>query len=381
MTNAKTKESNQTYDPTRKDSPDRSRSAGGPDSVSDDSITQSVFKSNGQGHRIAGDVVNRATADLPDHHRSVIRRLHAYYIEEGLSLSELAKQLDISPATVGLIFKGTYDAALDSMVKKIAAFFDLLDKRAKGRKLNFIETSLTRRIWNICDSSLEFQKVGFIFGEQQVGKTSALLAYQAAHNHGSTIYVTVPTGGNISNFLMELARKLRISDQVSTARLRERIKAAFDDRMLLIVDEASRAIPLNGNSVRKIETIDYIREIFYDKQCGLVICGTDIFYDQMENGPLQKFLKQIKRRRLCTMRLPSKPTQADLDTFAAAYGLPPSANDAREVEKQMIADEGLGMWLTVLRMGAKLASERHQAMGWPHVIAARAALKSLENPQ
>lgn len=329
--------------------------------------------------RIPGDVVNKATAELPDNQRSAIRRLHAYYAEHNLSLGEVAKLIGYdSGAVVGLIFRGKYDARLDTVVKEIEGFFDLQDKRAQGRKLNFIHTAMTRKLWQICEASLEFQKVAFIFGDQQIGKTEALKAYRDAHNHGSTIYVRMPTRGTLSNFLVDLARQLRIGENLSMPRLRERIKGAFDDRMLLIVDEAHQCISEGGRSSRSIDSIEFIREIFDEKQCGLVLCATNVFRDAMESGPVRKLLGQIKRRRLCSLQLPNVPTRADLVTFAAAYKLPPSQGAAQVLEKQMVEDEALGMWLTLLRMGAKLAAQRNQKMDWGHVLSANAGLKELE---
>ncbi len=328
--------------------------------------------------RISGDIVNKATADLPDNQRSAIRRLHAHYMENNFSLGDIAKLVDFSDATISLIFRGRYDGSLENVVEKINKFFKLQDERSQSRRLPFIKTKMTERIWHVCDSALEFQKIAFIFGDQQIGKTEALKAYRDDHNHGSTIYVRMPTGGALCNFTLELARVLRIGENYSVNRTRERIKAAFDDRMLLIVDEAHACIKEHGRSQRSVETIDFIREIFDETQCGVVICATNVFRDAMDTGALHKILRQIKRRRLCSLQLPNAPTQNDLNAFAAAYGLPPSSGEARALEKRMIEDEALGMWLTLLRMGAKIASTRKEKMSWNQVRLAEEGLQDLE---
>ena len=328
--------------------------------------------------RIPGDIVNRATSDLPDNQRSAIRRLHAHYIEHGLTLGETGALIGLSDTTVGLIFRGKYEAKLDSVTEAIEGFFNLLDKRAEGRRLHFITTHLSRRIWNVCDAAIEFQKIAFIFGDQQIGKTEALKAFRDAHNHGNTIYVRMPTGGAMCNFVVEMARALRIGENYSVTRLREKLKSAFDDRMLLIVDEAHACIKEHGRSQRSVETVDFIREIFDERQCGVVICATNVFRDAMDTGNLYKILRQIKRRRLCSLQLPNVPTAADLNTFAAAYKLAPATGQARDLEKNMVENEALGMWLTLLRMGAKISAQRKQEMKWVHVLDAYAGLKTLE---
>ena len=327
--------------------------------------------------RIAGDVVNKATADLPDNQRSAIRRFHQHYAENSLSLGEAAELINRSSTTLGLIFRGKYGAKLDDVVAEIERFFELADKRNMGRKLQYIETALTRRIWAVCDAAREFQRIAFVFGDQQIGKTTALERYKETHNHGNTVLWTLPAGGVLSNAIVDLAEALRISPALNLNMLRRRIKDSFDDRMLLVVDEAHQAIPEPGHSNFRIQTIEFIREIFNERHCGVVVCATNVFRDAMEKGPVEKILRQTKRRRLLTLQLPNVPTQEDLNTFAAAYGLPPSAGKARDLETRIIADEALGMWLTHLRMAAKIAAKSQQPLEWAHVITAHAALLNL----
>ena len=335
------------------------------------------LRTNPATNRIPGDIVNKATANLPDNQRSAIRRLHAHYAINDLSLAETGELIGRSAATIGLIFRGKYEAKLDDVVGAITRFFDLEDRRTHARKLQFISTRLTERIWQICDSALELQRVAFLFGESQIGKTEALHAYAESHNHGSTIYVSVPTGGFLSHFIARLADALRISSRMKQGELRQRIIQAFDSRMLLIVDEAHQCIS-QTNSIARLQTIEFIREIFDQRHCGLVICATKVFKEAMERGTVEKLLRQVKRRRLCAAVLPDRPTQEDLNTFAAAYGLPPSTGKAREIEAEIVNDEALGMWLSILRNAAKLSSQKKQKIEWAHVLTARLALRHLE---
>jgi hypothetical protein len=330
--------------------------------------------------RIPGDVVNRATQNLTDHERSAIRRLHRHYVENDLNIREIAGLIRVSETTVSQIFNGKYNAKLDGVVKEIESFFRLVDSRAQGRKLPFTETDLTRQIFNVCDKAREFQKVAFIFSDAQIGKSSALEEYQRRNNHGSTLYTYIPAGGSFASFLLTFCKPLGIAVNTGHAIMRHRIKESFDDRMLLIVDEAHQALPeVNGSRrVGGLLCIEFIRELFNDKKCGIVLCATNAFRDEMRNGDLKKLLAQTRRRRLCALQLPNTPEQDDLDKFAAAYGLAPSAGADRALEKRIIADEALGMWLTLLRMAAKISAEYNQTMTWKHVHLADAAQKSLE---
>ena len=328
--------------------------------------------------KIPGDVVNKATQDLPDHQRSVIRRFHAHYTENDLSLEETAKLIRMSGAVVSLVFRGKYEANLDGVVKEMSEFLYLAEKRSSGAKLHFIETALTKKIWNVCSAALEFQRIAFIFGDTQIGKTEALKAFARAHNHGSTIYVSVPTQPTVYSFMGELARTLRISSQQRLTDLRRRLMDSFDDRMLLLVDEAHRCTPELGKNTYSVQVIEFIRELLDERKCGVVISATNVFRRAMEDGPASKLLKQTNRRRLCALQLPDRPTQADLNTFAAAHGLPASDGEVRKLEQRMIEDEALGMWLTLLRMAAKMAATRKTKLTWHHVMLAHTGLKELE---
>lgn len=329
--------------------------------------------------RIPGDVVNRATADLTDDQRSLVRWFHAHCADEDLGMDEAGKLIRYDASTVHRVFHGKYEGNLDNVCKEVAAFKALFEERNKGRRLGFIETALDRKIWKVCDAALEFQRIAFLIGDTQTGKTTALIKYRDDHNHGGTVYTTMPTCGGFGMYLGELAKALRISPHQKEKDLVRRVVEAIDDRMLLIVDEAHQCLYAGGaNKASGVRTLEFIRAIYDTTHCGVVICGTKVFDDEMESGRFSGMLRQCKRRRLCKLVLPAIPSGADLDTFSAAYGLAPAAGDALKLQTEVIRDEALGMWLTLLRMGAKLASRGGKKMGWEHVAKAYAGLRELE---
>lgn len=340
--------------------------------------SQAIIAMNERRFKIPGDVVNRATADLPDDQRSAIRWLHAHASENDLSLDAIAKLIRYDASTIHRVFHGKYEGALDRVCKEIEDCKRLIEERAKGKRLDFVETALARKIWKYCDACLEFQRVGFVLGESQIGKTSALLKYQETHNHGSTIYARMPAGGALTNFLAVLAKALRISPQQREKELIRRIIESFDDRMLLIVDEVHQTA-LRSSVLIGGRTVEFLREIYDLSGCGLVLCGTRVFEEEMESGKFSKLLLQMKRRRLPKLMLPSTPSSDDLDAFAKAYGLPPAEGEFAELQQCVVRDEALGMWLTILRMAAKLASKQKKPIAWSHVRAAHNFLRTYES--
>lgn len=323
---------------------------------------------------VAGDQVYKATADLPDDQRSQIRWFHAYCVEKDVSLAEAGRLLSYDSSTMHRVFSGKYSGSMENVCHQIAIFRKLEDARNKGRKLSFIHTALSQRIFDLCDAALTYQRVAFIFGDTQIGKTSALRKYQEEHNHGSTVYVSMPTGGCINDFLPALAEKLKMSPHLKSRDARRRIIQSFDDRMLLIVDELHQCVLTNAPAIR---TLEFIREIFDASGCGLVLCATNIFRKEVESGRITAVFKQSMRRRLAVLQLPNVSTRKDLNAFAAAYGLEPATDDALRLQTDMNIEEGLGMWLTLLRMGAKVATTKNKKMTWNHVIEAHKGLKAL----
>ncbi len=327
--------------------------------------------------RIPGDQVNKATADLPDNQRSAIRWLHAYAAEHDLSLDEVGKLIRYEAATISKLFSGKYEAKIDGIIKEIEAFRTMNEARSAGSKIDFVETELARKIWDICGLALECQRIGFIFGETQIGKSAALMKYRDDHNHGSTIYVSMPTGGAHWLFVAALAKALRISPQLRPTELIRRIKESFDDRMLLIVDEAHQCL-FAKNTASGAKAIEFVREIFEESKCGVIISATNLFREEMDTGRFAGILKQSKRRRMATLQLPAVPTTKDLNTFAAAYGLSPATGEALNLQTEIIREEALGFWLTLLRLAKKMAHKKHDGMSWNFVIRAHAGILALE---
>lgn len=326
--------------------------------------------------KIPGDVVNRATAELPDDQRSAIRWLHAHAAENDISLKELGELVRYDETTLYRVFRGQYEGKLGNIVKEIESFRRLEEQRSKIKGTGFVETSLSKRIWMICDAALEFQRIAFIFGDSQIGKTTSLRRYRDQHNHGSTIYVSMPTGGAIGHFLEALATALRMSAQQKESELRRRVRQAFDGRMILIVDEAHQAL-----RAQHVNSLEFVREIHDATRCGVVLSGTNVFRDEIDTGKLAPVMRQTVRRRIAPLQLPDRPPIKDLNAFAAAYGLPPASGDSFRLQTDVIRDDALGMWLTLLRFASKVAAKEDAKMNWGHVHKARAALDALSGEE
>ena len=353
-----------------------------PDTHENAIVTMQAIK-----YRIPGDVVNKATAELADDERSALRWLHSYGSEHNLSMDELASLLkqdsgksysrdSVYQALTGR--RAESGASLQPIVKAIERLRKIEEARAGANRAPFIETQLTKRIWKICETALNFQRIAFIYGQSQIGKSTALEEYQRTHNHGETIYVRMPARGSIGEFIRWLAKGLRISQGLKEWQLKERIFGAIDNRMLIIIDQCHECFRSSTYGDRSIATLLFIMEIFDRCGCGIVLVGTTEFERGMMDSRFSGTLKQLVRRGLPKpLRLPDKPTVANLNEFSAAYNLPPATDAAIALQSDTIRDHDLGIWLTTLQAGQKIASKRKEAMSWQHVIAANAAFLSI----
>lgn len=339
----------------------------------------------GRRFTIPGDTVNRATADLEDEERTAIRWLHAYAWENDFALKEIAGLLrkrngdPYNEHSIYSVFTGRHDADKGNFVRAILDFKEVLEKRKAIRRIPFVDTTLAQKVFKFCQVCFDYQKIGFLFGESQIGKSVTLKKYRDDHNHGETIYVSMPTGGYFGKFVNELAKTLRIATELSTTAKMQRIFTSFDDRMLLIVDEVHQSfITKEGNT--RVLTLEFIREIHDKCGCGIVLCGTQVFEHAMQEGRHAKLLKQLSNRALPEpLRLPAKPLKSDLDKINAKYDLDAPTGAALELQNNVIKERGLGAWFTYLQAGSKVAADRKKPIRWEHVLAADAAFRAFGN--
>lgn len=344
----------------------------------DPHLNSGALQGERQSNRVPGYKVFEATENLPDTQRLAIRWLHSYYYDSGRSLAEVGQDIGYDGGNISRIFVNKYAGDMEKVAAAITRFREILELRANTTKAPYIKTALYREIEQVCDTALAYQKIAYIYGESQVGKSAALEEYAREHNHGQTILVTMPVGGSISHFLAALAAKVRCNNQQRGDILQLNIMRCFGPSNLLIVDEASRALQSRSYGGNNLKTMDFIRDLHDQTGAAVVLCGTNVFREQMKDVQIAKFLNQFNRRCIVRRQLPDRPSRADLNAFARHYGLDAAGGEAYQIQKAVIAQHGLGVWLTTLRAGAKFAANKQTKMTWDHVIKAHAFLAKME---
>jgi DNA transposition AAA+ family ATPase len=335
---------------------------------------------------ISGDTVKQALADLvrredlTPEQESLIWWFYCHARTEGFDLKEAAKEIGKDTTTLYRVWTGKYGASLANICLDIARYRKLAEARATRIKLDFVETSTWRKIEQVCDAVLQDQTVAFIWGDSQIGKTTALDEYARRNNHGQTKLVRMPASSGVQMFMKELARSCFVSTESCFDKLRDRVLNAIDNKTLVIVDELHQAFT-SYNHASAVKVFELIREIYDRTHCGMVLVGTNVLRDELHTGKLASILEQLRRRGTIKLQLPPHPPKVDLDKIARKFGLPPADGESAEVIKDMIHTSGMGMYIKFLQSANMMASREGKKISWDHFVQANDIIAKLSRQQ
>ncbi len=350
--------------------------------------------------RIPGDQINKATAEMADRPRALARWFAGYCRQKNLGQEEIASLLKkenggtYSWHSVYQLWTGRradQGVGTDAIIDAIEKFQKQIEGVRRTGDSGFVQTRMYAEIVRRCRRALERRRIFFLFGDSQIGKTECLREYQTSHNHGETIFLSVPVPVSLLSFFEHMAQQLDIPSQQRRDDLRRRIIESFDKRMLLIVDEAH--LLLNGRGHGGLAVLDFLRELYNRAGCGMALAFTYEGKHALLHGTHAKRLEQLWRRRIEPLNLPRVVPSDDLALFAVANGLPPADDKPVKIrvrsidlhgrerehevckvpldlQTEVIASEGLGVWLMILQDARDMAREAKKEMSWGAVIRA-----------
>jgi DNA transposition AAA+ family ATPase len=324
---------------------------------------------------ISGDTVKLALADLvkrqevTPEQESLVWWFYGHCRNEGFDLKEAAAEIGKDSTTLYRVWTGKYGASLENICQDIGRYRKLALERSTRVKLDFVETSIWKVCDKVCNAALVTQTVAFIWGDSQIGKTTALEEYARRNNHGQTKLVRMPASAGVQLFMKELAKACYVSPESCFEKLRERVLHSIDDKTLIIVDELHQAFT-SYQACSAIKVMEVIREIYDRTHCGMVLVGTNVLRDNLQTGRMASILEQLRRRGTIKVQLPNRPPKVDLDRIAKRFGLPPADGIAAEVVKDMIHTSGLGMYIKFLSSAGMLANREGRKLTWDHFVQA-----------
>lgn len=330
---------------------------------------------NFTGINIGAHVVTPATEHLPEEQRRLVRWLHTHARQQKWSWDDMVKAVGYSSTTWSRIFRDAYRYAkgepragermpVDEHCKAIARLEKTVADRESVRETGFIETSVWTRVEWLCKRAFIRQKIGFIMGESQIGKTSCVREYARRNNHGQTTYVEMPPASGVQLMLRTIAEGLNVPSARGFDALLKDVCQALDESKLLIIDEIHRVFTTyqKGSVMRCLDTLRYIHD---RTKCGLVLVGTQVMKDQLTRGEFAQYLKQLKRRgRTLMLQLPTEPPRQDLDLMADRFGLAPATGEAESTLQTVARADGFGAVKMLLQDASERAAKRKRQVTW-----------------
>lgn len=313
-----------------------------------------------------GDQVTQNTAGYDEKHRNLVRWLFFYCIEHGIAMKEAGDRIGYSNTTIYRLLKGDYQGSIGEVCGGIARWKRLCDERAEIKTVAFVETQTVKKIWQICEAANIYKSIAVIYGNSQIGKTWALKEYALRHNHGQTRYVRLPAAAGVQMMIRCFAQASGISPKSSFEQLRDRVVKSCDENTLWLVDELHQAFGTYQKHSR-IACLELIREIHDLTQCGMVLCGTNIAREEIENGQHKEMLQQLRRRGIFRLQLPEVAPWADRIEIARHFGLKDAPEGSvRKLVEDIVTRSGLKAYTSYLQAASRIASKRKAPMSWAH---------------
>jgi DNA transposition AAA+ family ATPase len=239
---------------------------------------------------------------------------------KGYSFDQTGALVEYSGATLSRLFSGKYEGALDKVVKQIDSYLELERERERMRSDRFIENSIWKRVENLCNFAITRNAVVRLVGPSQIGKTYCLKEYMRRSNK-QVCFVRIPAAPTMKLVVEAFARAVGVNSSVRVDDARQRVAKAIGRNTLLIIDELHELVMSAGKGTA-MKCIEWIREIWDNSGCGMVLCGTKSLEDDLINDAKMKgWLIQIDERCQRVMTLPSKLPIEDIILAAEAYGI------------------------------------------------------------
>jgi DNA transposition AAA+ family ATPase len=331
------------------------------------------------GINVGAQTVTPATEHLPDEQKGLVRWLHWYAREKNWAWDDLVKAVGYSSTTWSRIFRDAYRFAkgearsgermpIEEHCKAIARFKKLVQEREAVRETGFIETSVWERVEWLCRRAFVRKKIGFIWGESQIGKSTCAIEFARRNNHGQTTYCEMPPSAGVQLMLRTVAEALAVPSRTSFDALLKDVIQALDDSKLLVIDEIQRVFTTyqKGSVMRCLDTLRYIHD---QTRCGLVLVGTQVMKEQLTRGEFAQYLKQLKRRgRTLMLQLPTEPPRADLDLMSDAFGLGAATGEAEATLVQVAKSDGFGAVKMLLQDASERAAKKRRDVTWDDFV-------------
>jgi DNA transposition AAA+ family ATPase len=319
---------------------------------------------------IPDNVLQRGCAAYADRDQEDIQWLFSYATQElGGSRQRLCEAVGYEWSALFRIATGGYGASID---KFMVAVRDLKRRYLQSSNSGFVETPVTRKVFEVLDYALAGDlaggKIVLIVGTSRRGKTETIREWCRRNNHGRSVYVDTPESGGMRSLLYEIADACRINKARKTADLKDRVIQSFGPRRILILDEIARLMP-RGRELKFTE-LEFIRRLHDKTHCAIALCATPVWENMVDAPRFQAYLEQLIGRVADPLRIPDAVSTGECRAILTAYH---AEIDSRllSLSAAIANDRGrLGVLFELLEQSAALARSRNSRISYEHLHAA-----------
>lgn len=180
------------------------------------------------------------------------------------SRSWLARKSRISSGTVSQVLGGKYPASPTGHLDAMLAVLAVEDERLQDGTPGYIDGSVHKLVFVVCDRTRKHANFGVISGEVGVGKTRTLHEYQK--RRPQTIVIEANPQMTAGALLQELLERLGLQVPHGMDRkFQAVVKALAGTNYLIVVDEAEIMLG---------QALHYLRRIRDKAGVGIVLAGT-----------------------------------------------------------------------------------------------------------
>ncbi|MGH8040309.1 MAG: AAA family ATPase [Stenotrophomonas sp.] len=256
------------------------------------------------------EITTEQLSDLRERIRAVAEDDKSY------SQARIAREADLSTATVSQFLGGSYNGNLQNVGRKLTNWLKAFDERNSTGKLpegpEWVKTQTGERIIAGLRYAQMASDIVVICGGAGVGKTKAIDRYRQQTPNVWHVELT-PATGSVLTCLQEIALSMGLRDLTnSSAYLQRAIFAKVrGTNGLLVLDEAQHL---------SVPALDQVRAINDQAGIGLVLCGNERVYQQMSGGNRAAYLDRLYSRigKKIVLR---KASVADADAIITAWGI------------------------------------------------------------
>lgn len=237
------------------------------------------------------------------------------YKEHGMTQAALARELNISQTAMSDFLRGIYKAP-HKVIPKVEALANIKKEKAVAPVApDFAPTTITRNVMETIKYCQLQGKIGCVYGDAGVGKTTSIDQY--CKENILAIKITIsPAFASVAGFNELLADKLDIKEHVSRRIYREAVSILSGSGNVLIIDEAQHLTS---------KTLDYIRCLCDESGAGIVLVGNEQVYKRIKNNSKAEFAQLYSRVGKPSHVLVNNIKYSDIESIFGSYGVPEDA--------------------------------------------------------